>query len=137
MATTSRRRTGTTVKIDPATGIVASADVTAVLQDALSERDFTAAVVDLAHHCQWQCAHFYPLRRADGTWRTPVMGDGAGFPDLVLIRDDRLVVIELKSEKGRLEASQERWLALFRGVPGVEVAVFRPRDWDEVVALLR
>src|SRR5215813_9770420 len=34
-------------------------------------------------------------------WRTAVSGDGAGFPDLLLVRAERLVVAELKVGRGQ------------------------------------
>jgi hypothetical protein len=46
----------------------------------LSEAAFTDAVIELARLGGWRVAHFRPARTASG-WRTPVQGDGAGFPD--------------------------------------------------------
>jgi Holliday junction resolvase len=62
----------------------------------------------------------------------------AGLPDILAIRDDRLVVIECKSESGRVRPEQDRWLRLFAGVRRVEVAVARPSDdWSQLEAWLR
>jgi hypothetical protein len=65
------------------------------------ERDFQTAVIDLAHLAGWTLAHFRPAQTRHG-WRTPVAGDGQGFPDLILTKGPRLVIAELKTQKGKL-----------------------------------
>lgn len=100
-----------------------------------SEESFLSAVLDLARLYRWRVAHFRPAQTAHG-WRTAVQGDGKGFPDLVLIRGLRLVVLELKSERGKLSREQREWLDAFDGVPGVEVAEVRPADWHYLETLL-
>ncbi len=52
-----------------------------------------------------------------------------GWPDLAMVRDGRLVCIELKSEKGKVTEHQQAWLAALAAVPGVACYVFRPSDW--------
>jgi hypothetical protein len=101
-----------------------------------SEAAFTGQVLQAARLLGWQSAHFRPARTARG-WRTPVQGDGKGFPDLILLRGPRLVVAELKVDGGRLRPEQESWLAAFRQLPGAEVHVWRPRDWDQLTEVLR
>lgn len=59
-----------------------------------------------------------------------------GWPDLVLVRDDRMIVAELKAEKGRLRPGQQEWLDALAQVPGVEAHVWRPSDWPAVEAAL-
>lgn len=105
--------------------------------DLATERDWQAAVLDLARLRGWLVAHFRPARTAHG-WRTPVAADGAGFPDLVLVhgRWRRLVVAELKSARGRVRSDQADWLAALGAVPGVEVFTWRPCDWPAVVRVL-
>ena len=93
-----------------------------------TEREFTAQVLQLAHTYGWLTCHFRPLRRLDGTWRTPLQGDGAGFPDLVLVRGDistgRCLFIELKTDHGRLSPLQRRWFDALHSVQAVEAYVF-------------
>lgn len=47
-------------------------------------------------------------------WRTyhPLRSDGSepGWPDLVLCRPPRLIIAELKTDRGRLDADQAGWL---------------------------
>jgi hypothetical protein len=93
---------------------------------AVSERAFQQQVVELARLLGWTAYH---------PWVS--LHSAAGFPDLVLVRPPRLVFAELKSERGRVTAAQQRWLDLLGQVPGVEARLWRPGDWDEIVATLR
>ncbi|MCC6312227.1 MAG: hypothetical protein IT345_15125, partial [Trueperaceae bacterium] len=61
----------------------------------VGERDFQALVVQLARLRGWRVYHTFDSRRSP-----------AGFPDLVLARPPRLVIAELKSEKGRVADEQ-------------------------------
>lgn len=102
----------------------------------MNESDLQGAIIDAARLFSWRTAHFRPALTKHG-WRTPVQGDGKGFPDILLIRDRRLLVVELKAGRNKLSAEQEAWLEAFRGVPGVEVHVWREGDWpDEVLRVL-
>jgi hypothetical protein len=98
----------------------------------VTEREFTAQVLQLAHIYGWLVAHFRPARRVDGSWRTPLQGDGAGFPDLVLVRGPwgerpaRVIFAELKAEDGRIGRLQTRWLGALEAVAGVETYVWKP-----------
>ena len=100
-----------------------------------SEADFLVAVLELAKLCHWRVAHFRTARTLKG-WRTAVSADGAGFPDLILIRDNALLVVELKSEKGKLTSAQEKWLSAFTKA-GVISRVWRPSGWDTIVLTLQ
>jgi hypothetical protein len=93
---------------------------------AISERDLTAYVRDVAKAFGWRRYH---------TWLSK--HSPAGFPDEVLLRPPRLVFAELKSERGRLKPEQEAWLEDLRQVPGVEVYQWRPEDMDAIVEVLR
>jgi hypothetical protein len=59
----------------------------------------------------------------------------AGFPDLVLVRDGRLLFRELKTATGTLSEAQRRWIAALE-LAGADVRVWRPGDWDEIEATL-
>ena len=63
------------------------------------EDDWQRQVVDLARLRGWRVAHFRPARTERG-WRTPVEADGAGFPDLLLVRGAQLLAVELKTDAG-------------------------------------
>lgn len=64
-------------------------------------------------------------------------GDGKGFPDLVLVRPPRVIFAELKSEKGSLALEQEDWFTQLCACDGVETYLWRPRDLDDIVKVMR
>lgn len=75
-----------------------------------TEAEMTRAVLDAARFTGWRVAHFRPARTAHG-WRTAVEGDGAGFPDLVMVHERAGLVwwVELKAKRGRMTDEQEAW----------------------------
>lgn len=100
-------------------------------------RAWEEQLLELAALLGWRRAHFRPLQTKDGRWRTPVSGDGAGFPDLVLVRGERLIVAEAKAGRASTTPEQRAWLDALDAVPGVEAYVWRPEQWDAIVATLR
>jgi hypothetical protein len=90
-------------------------------------------VLEVAWLAGWRSLHIRPARRADGSWRTPVAGDGRGWPDLTLVRPPRLLFVELKSARGKLRPEQSDWLDVLRLLPGAEVYLSTPADWDNLV----
>jgi hypothetical protein len=105
---------------------------------SMREAELQAGVVDLAHALGYRVAHFRPAMTAHG-WRTPVSADGAGFPDLVLCRarDGRIIVAELKAEKGRVTEAQRAWLDDLSAA-GVPVFTWWPADYpDRIAGVLR
>ena len=50
-----------------------------------------------------------------------------GFPDEVIVLPRRLIVAELKSERGRVTPDQRRWLDAFGSLCFGEVYLWRPR----------
>jgi hypothetical protein len=99
-------------------------------QKPMSERELMACVVDLARVMGWRVAHFRPALTSKG-WRTPVAADGAGFPDLLMVRD-RIVAAELKSDTGLLRFEQREWLQDLRDA-GVETYMWRPADFPDAI----
>ena len=105
----------------------------------ITEADFQKQVIELAHLFGWKVCEFRKARlkkRGQDTYRTPFGADGAGFPDLILIRDNVLLVVELKSERGKTTPAQEQWLSAFTKA-GVISRVWRPSDWDTIVLTLQ
>ena len=104
-----------------------------------TEREFTAQVIQLARLNAWRVAHFRPARVVckDGRpgWRTPVQGDGKGFPDLLLLRGKTQLAVELKTGRNNCSHEQEEWLIAFRAA-GVSAFVWRPEQWDEIEKIL-
>jgi hypothetical protein len=98
----------------------------------VTEAELQSGVIDCARLFGWRVAHFRAALTKHG-WRTPVQADGAGFPDLVLVRGGRLLFVELKGDGGRVTDEQRRWLEEFGRVAvladAVEVHTWRPDDW--------
>jgi hypothetical protein len=92
----------------------------------VTEDELQDWIVGTARLLGWRIFHARVARTATG-WRTAVSYDGAGFPDLVLVRE-RLVFAEIKLERGRLSPEQVVWLDVLREA-GQEVHVWRPADW--------
>jgi hypothetical protein len=101
---------------------------------ATPEADFQEQVIEHARALGWRVAHFRPALTEKG-WRTPVSADGAGFPDLVLVRD-RVIFAELKSESGTLSDDQAEWLTALR-YANAEEHVWRRGDWEAIEEALR
>jgi hypothetical protein len=101
----------------------------------VTERDFTRAVLDAFRLFGWRTLHVRPARTAAG-WRTPLQGDGQGWPDVFAVRGPRLIAAELKAERGQLGPGQAEWLAVLAAA-GVETHTWRPSQWPEIESVLR
>lgn len=62
-------------------------------------------------------------------------GSQPGFPDWTLARD-RVVFLELKTETGKVSDAQAEWMAALNDA-NTEAYVVRPRNFDDVVCVLR
>ena len=92
----------------------------------LSEKQFQEQVRDLAKIFGWKYYH---------TWRS--IHSPAGFPDCVMVRGERLVIAELKSEKGIISDKQQEWLDALKEIPCVEAFLWRPDDIEQIAEVLR
>lgn len=98
----------------------------------MSEAELQENVIHLGHIFGWRIAHFrsVPVRHGDRVaYQTPVQADGAGFPDLLMVRD-RLILVELKSETGRLSTAQQDWMFAL-GEADIERHIWRPVHWSD------
>ena len=96
---------------------------------SLSEKDFCNLVIDYAKTRGWRVFHPLPARTSKG-WRTQAQGTPKGFPDCVIAQDGVLLLVELKSQKGKLTDEQKDWLQHTNG------AVWRPKDWQRICEVL-
>jgi hypothetical protein len=95
------------------------------MKPIVTEKEFERQVKQLAATFGFSYYH---------TWRS--IHSAAGFPDCCLAKPGRLIFIELKSEKGKLSDKQREWLDVLEAA-GAETYVFRPSQFEEVVAILR
>ena len=102
----------------------------------ITEDEFMRQVLELAKLRGWRTAHFRPARTKTG-WRTAVSGDGKGFPDLILLRGNRMIVAELKVGNNTATPEQEAWIDAFAEVPGVLAFIWHPEDWPEIETVLK
>ncbi len=89
------------------------------------------AAVPVQSENRWRDSTIIPYARLRG-WRVYFTHHSrhspAGFPDLVLVRGERLLVRELKTDRGGVTGAQIAWLAALQ-MAGVDATVWRPSDW--------
>ena len=91
----------------------------------VTEKAWQTTVIQAFRFAGWYCYHTYSSKRSE-----------PGFPDLVCISPQgRVIFAELKTQRGRLTAEQERVIELLRRGDN-EVYVWRPADWPEIERLL-
>jgi hypothetical protein len=95
----------------------------------MTEEQLHEAITGAATAYGWRWHH---IRRSDAA----VSQGHPGFPDLVLLRRDAILVIETKAEGGRYQPGQREWLDAF-GRAGAYALVARPSDEDRVLEILR
>lgn len=93
------------------------------MTEPLTEREFTAQLVELATTLGWRRYH---------TWRSK--HSAAGYPDETLVRD-RLIFAELKRVGAYPTNEQKEWLTALAKA-GVEVYLWTERDLDEIAVVL-
>ena len=86
----------------------------------MTEKEFQARVIQVAKIHQCLCYHTYNSRRS-----------APGFPDLVLVKGDRVLFRELKTDSGRLTSAQRLWGERLIEA-GADYAVWRPAERAEI-----
>ncbi len=91
----------------------------------ITEKEWQREVCDIAAMHGWRQYH---------TWSS--VHSAAGFPDLVLCRPPDLLVVELKSNTGKITEAQAGWLNALVAC-GVRCYVWRPSDLVSVLTVLK
>ena len=115
------------------------AEYEAAVRLTWSEDELLTDTIQRAQGHGFRVAHFRPAKTAKG-WRTAVQGDGLGFPDLVMLRDGRCVVVELKAKGAKVKRGgpQDAWLCAFRDAALIEVFEWNERTpVEDIEAMLR
>jgi VRR-NUC domain len=94
--------------------------------NSITEKQFQAQFLELAGWLGWLAYHDYDSRK-----------NSPGFLDTVLAKRGRIIFAELKSEKGKLRPQQKIWYEILKTCPGIEVYVWKPSQWDEIVETLK
>lgn len=101
----------------------------------ISEEQFTKQVIQFAQLHGWMIAHFRAAMTKSGKWITAVQGDGKGFPDLIAVRGEKVIVAELKVGRNKPSPEQEQWLRRFAEA-GIQAYIWRPEYWTEIEGVL-
>lgn len=100
----------------------------------LTEKQFQSWIVVRARERGWK-RQFHVLRsQVQGRWVTST--STPGVPDVWLLRPPRLVVLEVKSWRGRPTPEQLEWIGGLQQVPGVDAFIVSPNDAQDVLDLL-
>ena len=99
----------------------------------ITEKQFMAQIKKVALLTGWKFYHTYDSRRSD-----------PGFPDCVMVHPQkhRMIILELKTEKGLLTPAQREWVYAFdrleeRLFPVFRFRLLRPSDFDWIVEELK
>ncbi len=102
----------------------------------ISEQEFQTQIIDLARRFDWRYFHARPGKTAGGRWATQMSGD-PGYPDLTMVRGNRLIFAELKTDAGKATDQQVEWLSALNAVEHRTAQLWRPHDLETVAELLR
>jgi hypothetical protein len=92
----------------------------------VSERHLQAALEEELRAAGWRFYHAWNSQHS-----------APGFPDVIALREPRIIAAEIKGPKTRVTAAQREWLAAFEAA-GVPSFLWRlPGDWAEVGRVLR
>lgn len=137
---TSPRANGNVPRAE--TGVVADRlpapmrrDLRAVRDGTATEAQWQRVLIGYAKARGWLAHHTPAAQVRPGKHVTPTQGH-IGFPDVVLVREPRVVLVELKSSGGPTP-EQQIWLNRLARCDGVESYLWWPRDWPAARATLR
>lgn len=102
----------------------------------MRERDFARQVETMLDYYGWIWKHDETAQRPGGGFATAFRGL-KGFPDYIAVRGTRIVVAEIKSDKGKATKEQLRWLAAFEETGKAEAYLWKPADLSTIAEVLR
>lgn len=95
--------------------------------ETVDEKDFQRELMKMAKNNGWKCFHPKYSYKSE-----------KGFFDVTMIRGNRVIFTELKTETGTQSAEQKTWMEFAQAVGGnVEYYLWRPSDWAEIQEVLK
>ena len=131
-----------------------AAESIAAYRASITEAQFQRTVMDIARTYGWRIYHARPAMMRSGQWATATDGD-VGWPDLAMARKGRLILAELKSQKGRVKPEQQAWISALLGWSSPDgtgdtltgdakllcgafaIYLWRPSDLEDIKRVLR
>lgn len=109
---------------------------------AENELGFQARVIGLFRVYGFERIFHAPAGGYQGRVSREQIPEGRGFPDLIALKDTRLVVAELKAtprlcKDNNLRPGQRAWLNAFAALPHTESYLWSPADWNELHDAIR
>lgn len=97
----------------------------------MTEAELLQGVTDALTAYKWRWSH---TGRSD---KAQIMGH-AGVPDIIAARNGRVLLVELKTDRGVLSADQLAWMAEFPAPTwNLTAIVLRPDGYDRFLETLR
>jgi hypothetical protein len=96
-----------------------------VRNTSLKEKGLQAAIIAAARCAGWRTYFVWNSQHSPKGW-----------PDVVCLKDGRILIYECKTEKSRIRPEQIECLALLQAA-GIPARIVRPSDMDEVLAELQ
>lgn len=103
----------------------ATATSIGLVRREIKERDFQSALVASARFAGWKVYYVWNSQHSPKGW-----------PDVVCLKDGRILIYECKTEKGRIRPEQLECLALLQAA-GIPARIVRPSDMDSILEELQ
>jgi hypothetical protein len=99
------------------------------------ESVFQRRVTDLAEQCGWHWLHLGhdPRGRNNQGPRGTLV---KGFPDLMMVRGERMLFAELKALKAPAPTITQQLVLGALGATGPQCYIWRPSDWAQILDVL-
>jgi hypothetical protein len=91
---------------------------------AISEKEFMALIVREAKAKGWKVMHHFDSRKSEKGW-----------PDLFMVRGNRAIALECKTDTGKPTQDQLDWIVAL-GRTGIAADIVRPCHWDRILKAL-
>jgi len=90
-----------------------------------THNSFQNEIVKFARLNGWKCQYWWK------SYHSP-----KGYLDLVLVRYPRHIKAELKIPPDKVSPEQQEWIDVWKQFKDIEVYVWTPDQWDEIIRIL-